>query len=266
MQEPGKILVSMTSYPGRIKNVGISIFLLLEQQTLPPDEVHLWLAEPQFPNKEADLPEDLQKVIKHPKVKLHWLPENTYVHKRHEIFKTAAKGSLVFLIDDDVMYSPDLIEKVVERHMKWPDAIVCYNRYHEHKYSGKRILYTGHPKDDGRYVNRFRWCGQSMIPTDVYPIEILDSEHQEVRDRCSPISDECWFQPWIVFNRIPITYMNYDWGTDIDPRNGKDKGIVSFSHRKDANGLEKRDNWLGSVLDAYPEIKQVYEKELGYEK
>ena len=66
----------MTSYPGRIKNVGIAIFLLLEQQTLPPDEVHLWLAAPQFPNKEADLPEDLQKVIKHPKVKLHWLPEN----------------------------------------------------------------------------------------------------------------------------------------------------------------------------------------------
>ena len=138
----GKILVSMTSYPGRIKNVGISIFLLLEQQTLPPDEIHLWLAVSQFPSKEADLPEDLQKVLRHPKVTLHWLPENTYVHKRHEIFKIAAPEDCVFLIDDDVKYADNLIETVMGVHRKHPGCIVCYNNYSPHQYNGKHILYN----------------------------------------------------------------------------------------------------------------------------
>ena len=40
-----KILVSMTSYPGRITNVYKSIGLLLTNQTQQPDEIHLWLVQ-----------------------------------------------------------------------------------------------------------------------------------------------------------------------------------------------------------------------------
>lgn len=260
----GKILVSMTSYPGRIKNVGISIFLLLEQQSLPPDEVHLWLAVPQFPNKEADLPEDLQKVIKHPKVKLHWLPENTYVHKRHEIFKIAAPEDCVFLIDDDVKYADNLIKTVMGVHRKHPGCIVCYNNYSPHQYNGKHILYNYPKMPPGPHVNKYRWCGQSMIPCAIYPKEVLDANHQEVRNRTSPVSDECWFQPWIVWHNIPIFYLSYGWGEDIDPGNGKDKGLVAWSHQKDSNGYEKRDNWLNAVLTAYPNIMNKYVKEFNY--
>lgn len=266
MVNTGKILVSITSYPGRIKNVGISIFLLIEQQTLPPDEVHLWLAVPQFPNKEADLPEDLQKVIKHPKVKLHWLPENTYVHKRHEIFKIAAPEDCVFLIDDDVKYADNLIETVMGAHIDYPDSIVCYNRYDKHRYAGKHILYGEPCKMGGPYLNQYRWCGQSMIPASIYPKEILDAEHQATRNKTSPVSDECWFQPWTVLHNIPIYYLSYGWGIDIDPDNGKDKGLVAWSHQKDDNGYEKRDNWLNAVLNAYPHIMKKYIKEFNYGK
>ena len=254
MANNGKILVSMTSYPGRIKNVGMSIFLLLTQQTLPPDEIHLWLAIPQFPNKEVDLPSDLQKIVKHPKVNVHWLAENTYVHKRHEIFKTAAPEDCVFLIDDDVKYSDDLIEQVMNTHDKFPNCIVCYNNYSIHKYKGKRIHYENSKLGPGPHVNKVRWCGQSMIPVNVYPKEILDAEHQTVRNNTSPVSDECWFQPWVVYHSIPIYYLSYGWGIDIDPDNGKDKGLCNWSHKKDDNGLEKRDNWLNAVLHSYPNI------------
>lgn len=266
MQGTGKILVSMTSYPGRIKNVGISIFLLLEQQTLPPDEVHLWLAVSQFPNKEADLPEDLQKVIKHPKVKLHWLPENTYVHKRHEVFKIAAPEDCVFLIDDDVKYADNLIETVMGVHQEHPECIVCYNTYAFHEYKGKRIIYRNSTLGPGPHINKVRWCGQSMIPAAVYPKEVLDSSHQAIRNNTSPVSDECWMQPWIVMHDIPIYYLNYDWGIDLDRENGKDKGLVAWSHRKDDNGLEKRDNWLNAVLTAYPKIMAKYQDLFSYER
>ena len=47
-----RVIVSMTSYPKRITNVGKAIYLLLTKQTRKPDEIHLWLAEPEFLNKE----------------------------------------------------------------------------------------------------------------------------------------------------------------------------------------------------------------------
>lgn len=266
MANTGKILVSMTSYPGRIKNVGKSIFFLLTKQTKQPDEIHLWLAEPQFPNKEADLPIDLRKVLTHPKVVLHWLPENTYVHKRHEIFKTADKDDCVFLIDDDVRYADNLIETVMGVHQKHPNCIVCYNNYALHEYKGKKIIYRNSTLGAGPHVNKVRWCGQSMIPSKLYPNEILDSQHQKTRDLTSPISDECWFQPWVVFHNIPIYFLSYGWGIDIDPDNGKDKGLVAWSHKKADNGYEHRDNWLHAVLSAYPHLMNKYRKEFNYGK
>ena len=85
-----KIIVSMTSYPKRISNVGKSIYALLSRQTLPPDEIHLWLSIKQFPKQNLDLPKDLQTLIEHQdQIHLHWIEENTYVHKRHEYFKMA---------------------------------------------------------------------------------------------------------------------------------------------------------------------------------
>lgn len=70
-----RVIVSMTSYPARISNVGKSIYLLLTKQIRKPDEIHLWLAEPEFPNKEKDLPQDLQAMLNVDNVFLHCLPK-----------------------------------------------------------------------------------------------------------------------------------------------------------------------------------------------
>ena len=260
----GRVIVSMTSYPGRITNVGKAIFFLLKKQTLPPDEIHLWLAEPEFPNKENDLPKDLVAILDADNVYLHWLPQNTFVHKRHEIFKQTTDDDCVFLIDDDVRYASDLIQRVMDTHEKYPNCIVCYNRYPEHKYSGRRIIYGKEINETKPAINKVRWCGQSMIPSKLYPKNILDDAHQEVRNRTSPISDECWFQPWTVLYDIPIFHLNYGWGVDIDPNKSKWKGIVGFSHQKEANGYEKRDNWMYAVISSYPEIYEKYRRLFNY--
>jgi len=259
-----RIIVTMTSYPGRINNVSKSIFLLLTKQTLKPDEIHLWLSIEEFPNKEKNLPKDLQTVIKHPKVFLHWLPKNTYVHKRHEYFKIAKENDLVFLIDDDVRYADDLIKTVVENHNKFPNCIICYNSYPYHKYVGRRIIYGPGVLEEEPSVNTVRWCGQSMIPSVLYPKEILNNENQIIRDKTSPISDECWFQPWTVFYDIPIFHLRYGWGIDIDKNNSKWKGLCKSSHQKDANGYEKRDNWMYAVLSSYPKLLEKYKMLFNY--
>ena len=261
-----KIVVSMTSYPKRIVNVGKSIFALIKYQTLTPDRIYLWLSKEEFPNKEKDLPEDLVSLSTlTDKVRIMWVEKNTYVHKRHEIFKTV-KDAYVFFMDDDVLYNEKLIETVVQKAEQYPNSIICYNQYNPHEYAGKRILYNNNRNGNGPFINKVRWCGQSMIPTTVYPVEILEDEYVKIREKTSPISDECWFQPFVVKYDIPIYYCNFGWGKDIDPVLGKKSGLVSWSHQKDANGLEKRDNWLNAVLTAFPDILKKYEKLFNYGK
>lgn len=259
-----RIIVSMTSYPKRITNVGKAIFFLLTKQTVKLDEIHLWLSTEEFPNKEKSLPLDLQQLLENNAAIIHWLPKNTYVHKRHEYFKIAQDNDLVFLIDDDVRYADDLIESVLKTHQKFPNCIICYNQYDKHEYNGKRILYGKKNKESKPMPNWNRWCGQSMIPAKLYPKDILDEAHQAVRDNSSPISDECWFQPWTVFYDIPIYHLFYDWGKDISPTINKWQGLTRLTHVKEANGYTYRDNWLNNVLRAYPEILNKYKKLFRY--
>ena len=153
-----RVIVSMTSYPGRITNVGKAIYLLLTKQTRKPDEIHLWLAEPEFSNREKDLPQDLQAMLNVDNVFFHWLPKNTYCHKRHEIFKYTKDEDCVFLFDDDVRYNDRLIETVMNDHQRFPNAVIDYEWYAQHVYLGRKILYIN-ARDYSKPSVNIRWCG-----------------------------------------------------------------------------------------------------------
>ena len=103
-----------------------------------------------------------------------------------------------------------------------------------------------------------------MIPASVYPMEVLDDEHTAVRDAICPVCDESWFTPWLVYHDIPIFCEHFGWGDDIDPDNSKWKGLCSSTHAVEANGYEKRDNWLYAVLTRYPELYAKYHATFNY--
>ena len=261
-----RILVSITSYPARIKNVPMVIFSLLKKQTRTPDEIHLWLALPQFPNKEANLPPDLVAMSKANLVTIHWLEKDTVCHKRHEIFNQCQPNDCVFIVDDDTIYANNLIKTVMEVHEKYPNAIICYNTASKHLYKGKHILYPTSPIG-GPYVNVGRINGNSMFPANVLPTEVYSVEYKNIRDKCTPICDESWITPWLVLYDVPIYWLQFGWGTEIDPVNIKmANGLVSQTHKIESNGLERRDNWLAAVLDEFPLIKQKYERLFNYGK
>lgn len=267
MSEKERIIVSMTSYPKRIGNVAKAIYFLLETQTMKPDEIHLWLAEPEFPNRENDLPEDLQLMVEElPEVFLHWLPKNTYCHKRHEYFNIAKENDCIFIIDDDTYYANNLIETVMNTHRKHPDAVISYNVASLHSYRGKHMLYPETPVG-GPYVNKGRINGNSMFPFKVMPKAVYAAGNLDIRDRCTPICDESWITPWLVYFDVPIIWLKFGWGTEINhTKVDMWKGLCSVTHKVEANGLEKRDNWLANVLDAFPKIKEKYERLFNYGK
>ena len=107
-----KIIVSMTSWPKRIKNVALVINSLLNQ-TIEPDLIELNLSINQFPNKEKDLPKELNLLLsKKNKIEINWVEKNTGVFKKiiPTIKKLYGLNYYLLSVDDDIIYRKDYIE------------------------------------------------------------------------------------------------------------------------------------------------------------
>ena len=110
------VIVSMTSWTKRIDNCKTVIESLLSQ-TIVPNYIELNLSLVEFPNKEADLPNELVKLISENKqVEINWVDGNDGVFKK--IIPTLKKfqGTNYYLIsvDDDWIYRSDYIELMLK--------------------------------------------------------------------------------------------------------------------------------------------------------
>ena len=116
LRSSARVIVSMTSWKQRIGNVAKVIHSLLEQDRMP-DLIELNLAIPEFPNKELDLPKDLQSlVMSNSRVNVNWVPVDTNVFKKiiPTLQKYAGTGDFIGLsVDDDILYSPMYITSML---------------------------------------------------------------------------------------------------------------------------------------------------------
>lgn len=132
------VVASLTSYPARINCVWLvvkSLFL----QTYKPDRVILWLAEEQFPTKE--LPRNLT-IMQNYGLEIMWV-KDIYGHKKYRVpvmEQTSNEGVITF--DDDIVYSPKCIERLMAVHKKHPNSLVCER---------------GQTYDDKKECNPGRW-------------------------------------------------------------------------------------------------------------
>lgn len=118
-KEKKRIIISLTSYPKRIGDVWITIETLL-RQTVKPDMIILWLADTQFNGIES-LPKkliDLQKsglTIRFCK--------DLKSHKKYFYTMQEYPEDLIILVDDDMFYPYDMIEKLLKLHYEYPQDI-----------------------------------------------------------------------------------------------------------------------------------------------
>ncbi len=117
-----RIIVSLTSFPARINVAWIAIETLL-RQSMKPDEIILWLAEEQFPNKEGDLPKELIEQRKRG-LTIRFC-DDLKSHKKYFYVMQEYPKDLIILTDDDAFFSSDLIERLYELHMENQKDIIC---------------------------------------------------------------------------------------------------------------------------------------------
>lgn len=116
-----RVIASLTSYPARIPFVHLAVKSLM-LQTYKPDRILLWLADEQFPGRQ--LPASLLALERYG-LEISWM-HDLYGHKKYYYpVKEQKPEEVVITFDDDLLYSPRAIERLIKTHQRYPDCLVC---------------------------------------------------------------------------------------------------------------------------------------------
>lgn len=115
------ITASLTTFPKRIHEVIYAIRSIM-LQTMPPNQVILWLADTQFPNKE--IPRNLTSLLTNG-LKVRFCDDLRSHKKYYYALQEQKENEVVITFDDDIIYHPYTIERLVNKHAQYPECIIC---------------------------------------------------------------------------------------------------------------------------------------------
>lgn len=115
------ITASLTTFPARINEVKYAIKSIM-LQTCPPDRIVLWLAESQFTTKET--PDSLLPFIGHG-LEVRFCDDLRSHKKYYYALQEQKENELVITFDDDIIYHPHTIERLMEEYARHPECVVC---------------------------------------------------------------------------------------------------------------------------------------------
>jgi hypothetical protein len=295
-----KLIVTLTSYPARIKTVHIVIEALFRQR-LKPDMIVLYLGYDKFPNKEQDLPNELVEQTNRG-LSIHWVKDigcfTTLIPALIEF-----PDDIIINIDDDINYDKNFIAELYDQYKKNPQAI--------HTHAAHRILFdyqnilmpyldwisvtdfydkcacfqiinfivkiikphtykSSMHKQLKRYTPSFQNFIISTLGT-LYPPHCL---HEDVKDidlayKLTPSNDDVWFWVQAIRNktRIQITRKGYNHFHYIGET--QETGLFNTNtvseNKINENKITPNDHQLRKVLDYYPElIENIRTEPLSY--
>lgn len=199
-----KIIVSLTSYPKRIGTIWFTIETIF-RQTVKPDQVILWLAKTQFEDMDS-LPDKLLHMRK--KGLTIRFCDDLRSHKKYYYVMQEYPKDIIVLMDDDMIYPKDTIERLLQMHKKHPkDICTMTAQVIRPSFKDKPSLWTN-PK----LQEKFEHSDKIQIFTgsgSLYPPGTLDKSVFDlnlIKSLC-PSADDLW-----------LTFMAYRKGTKITSR------------------------------------------------
>ena len=206
--KPRKIIVSMTSYPARILGVS-KVLETIFTQTRTPDEIVLWLADSQFPNKMDDLPRELIEIVEKGKITLRWC-NDLKPHKKYFYAFKSYPDDLLITVDDDILHRSDLIEILYQSYLQNPNAVSTYRAHLiVTTKQGKILPYNMWPKeiDNYLYLPSHLFCATGGAGT-LYPVNLFASvsemlDESIVENTCL-YADDLWLKAMELMADIPV--------------------------------------------------------------
>lgn len=244
-----KIIVSLTSFPGRIYIVHKTIKTILLQKKIKPDSIELWLAYDQFPQKK--LPTSLTKLKKYG-LKILWT-EDIKSYKKLIPALSAHPNDVIVTADDDVYYKRDWLSKLYHSYLKDPQNIHCH-RATQFIVKNQRLIAISGGKSYYRepsFRNKLVGIGGVLYPRHSFNKLIFD---KRLFMQIAPTNDDIWFWFMAILNnkKIYVVEGNYRRPVDVWGTQKTSKLTTVNDH-----GDELFWSQLNALLDYFPEIKNI---------
>ncbi|MBQ3415268.1 MAG: hypothetical protein IJH39_08010, partial [Clostridia bacterium] len=199
-----KLIVSLTSYPARIKYVKDVLESLINQSvSFSLYHIVLVLAIPEFPNKEDDLPNDLVEYINKysNEIEILWYERNIRSHKKLIPTLKQYPNNPILVCDDDIYRPNGWIRMFLEDHEKYPNDIIfgTSSWYFGNDYKLKRFKQfkceksgsiNNLPEQIFKTAKPANGLGGCLYPANTFTDKRFFDENLFMK--LSPTSDESW--------------------------------------------------------------------------
>lgn len=225
------IVASFTTWTKR-HNIAAKMLEHFKNQTKKPDKIICWLSSDEY--KGENIPTCLQKFVNDGYLEIMWVKENTKAFKRYETFKYY-NNCYVVLLDDDVYYDNDYVERVYNA-AKSTKSITCYfTRTIEYiNCVRKTISFCKYPT-----IKNDLYDGVTCYPPNTFPLEIFN--YMKEREIVSPYCDDSWIKAFTIKNNLPIYGVNELTGKFFSSIDGASEfGIWETHNKKRINGIMQR--------------------------
>lgn len=120
----GRIIVSLTTFPVRIRRIWLVIETLL-RQTQKPDKIILWLSKEQFPSFDL-LPKRLMKQ-RDRGLEIRLMDGDIRSHKKYYYTLQEFPNDYMLTVDDDVFYRSTMVEDMSDYSHRYPMSVISQN-------------------------------------------------------------------------------------------------------------------------------------------
>ena len=261
------LIVSMTSWPRRIKYVSKALFSILSQNVDNKlYHIVLVLAEPEFPNREKDLPEDLKLMVEEGVVELIWYKRNILSHKK--LMPTLVKypNNPILVCDEDITRPEGWLKTFIEDHKKNPTDILVGGcvfdiSFDNGKFNPVKRFKFDDPNCAGKIIKNRRPAngfGGVLYPAHTFTDERFFNE--DLMMKLSEFSDESWQFCFNIIENRTIRWISKHFAH----QHGQQAGTYesSMSKIRAGNKSKSYDLIYENLFKEFPEFKSSLIKRL----
>ena len=200
------IVLSLTSYPARMRELHYCLVSLLTQNC-KPGKIILWLGKENFPRREAEIPEEVL-ALRNKGLEIRWTKDIKSYKKlipALEIFT----NSIIVTADDDAFYPPDWLETLYNDYLRMNCRAMIYaHRAHRitflntHTVNPYLLWRRGSENPPGEsFLNFATGLGGILYPPGSLHQDILD---EQLYSRLCPTADDIFFWAMALLQGSPI--------------------------------------------------------------
>jgi hypothetical protein len=249
-----KLIVSLASFPPRMREIPLTLYSLFTQ-SLKPDEIVLWLGEEQFPNREQDLPESVLR-FKDFGLTIKFCKD---IRSFKKLIPSLIDypDDIIVTVDDDSYYSSDCLKELYDAYLQNPQII--------HTQCGCRIPVTSHGDIPSCNVWGIASTSPSFRNTVVgfggvlYPPHSLypDIFREDMFLKICPFHDDLWFWAMAVLNGTKIKQISKFKKRPRTSNIERDLLLIQDGERLCYENREYNDTQIKMVLLHYPQIRKI---------